>query len=136
MEFISTLRKSNMSPSYISNKFAFSVFSPEHPSPPPRPSKSLAASRGSKRMKTSSAPTSTSATTSTSAPSKESGWPTFNIPNPFSRYINPSHKKESKKGGEGEDYLSADEGDPEFQTGKGKHHPPPGKRPRILKLYR
>ena len=131
-EFLSTLRKSNMSPSFISNKLVFSIFSPENPSPPHHRS---TASRGSKRLKTSSAPTSTSATTSTSAPPKESGWPLFNMTNPFARYATTSHKKESKRGGEGEDYLSGDEGDPENQSGKGKRHPPPGKQPRILKLY-
>ena len=138
-EFISALRKSNMSPSFISNKFVFSIFSPEHPSPPHHRSTT---SRGSKKLKIPSPTTSTSVTTSTSAPSKESGWPSkesgwpfFNMPNPFHRYSTASQKKEGNKGGEGEDYLSAGEGDPEFQSGLGKRHPPPGKRPRILKLY-
>ena len=40
------------------------------------------------------------------------------------------------KGKTRDENLSAEEGDAESQSGKGKPHPPPGKRPRILKLYR
>ena len=42
----------------------------------------------------------------------------------------------SHKGKTGDVNLSSEEGDAESQSGHGKPHPPPGKRPRILKLYR
>ena len=129
MDFISALRKSNMTPSFISNKFVFSIFSPELPSLVHHRSKPTTASKSSKRLKSSST------ASSTSAPPKESGWPFHINLNPFASSASSTHKKESKRVGEGEDYLSADEGDPENQSGKGKRHPPPGKRPRILKLY-